>query len=66
MCELCGTVIERRKERDRLVSVGKKIEKLGRDYLALAYGKIDPHSEESKKIQRSAVVIIKHLVSEWL
>ena len=67
MCGLCSPDTEEQAaERKITIYRAEQMEKMAKSYREMASGKIHPHSEEAAKIGRTARLLIKELVSEWL
>lgn len=67
MCDLCSSDKEERKShQDYLISQAEALTRLANSLRGLAFGRIEPHSDEAARIGLNCKSVIRYLVSEWL
>ena len=67
MCNLCaGTEEERAAAKRRHGFHAEQMEALATAYRDMAAGKLNPHSDEAKKVGLVARSLIRELVAEWV
>ncbi len=67
MCNLCDdNEAVRKAEQDATFRAASNLRKLATKLNMLAFGDIEPHSEESEEIGRLARAAIKYLAQNWL
>lgn len=67
MCDLCSSIESERKEAaDKLHTEADEMISLATDLRRLAYGRLNPHSNEAHVVGSKARHIIRYLVEEWM
>jgi hypothetical protein len=67
MCELCSSDPEEKlRAKERQHRLADRLERMTSVHRGLADGTIKPHSEECKRANNTALLLIKELVEEWI
>lgn len=66
MCNLCSNdEQEREAARKTALFHAEQMEALAAAYRHMAHGKLNPHSDEAKKVGAVARSLVRELVAEW-
>jgi len=66
MCDLCGTFEETKQGKRACRYMAERLDKMRHHYMQLAIGAVKPHTEEAKKSELNAKLIIRKLVEDYI